>query len=511
MNWAKGRSTRGRGTSFKGALTYVLHDKAAASAERVGFIELVNLATDEPEKAWTEMMALCDAAEDLKRRAGIKATGRKMTKPVYAFTLNWHEEDRPNPEHMRETALTALRALGLEDRQAVIVEHTDRPHRHVHIIVNLIDPVTGKSACLSNDEHKLDRWADDYEQAQGIIRSPDRRAKFHALDHGLKPPKRPVQASSREEWEATRKVRGERARERAAAIRAAYAERVRKMKADQQVAFTLRRTEAARLWNRYKADRKGVYDRYQPFINAIWKRRRTGPPHPATEQAWHDMQESAAWRQLGRKQFKHRRKFDARERSILGVIANIVRLHHARIGSPGLISLFKLAASKIERYQQFYKLLDREKQDLRRRQAQTRSMRADTLRAARRHELSELAKSFEREDAMLKSRHEAERAGDKAAWRQLAAERQQVWSDYHRDYARAEPEVQQDRGGPGRTGGKEPAPPRGKEAAIDQANGKGWRARRSAAERKADGSYRARERNQDRGGRQRQRDRYDPS
>jgi hypothetical protein len=436
----------------------------AATVERVGFIELVNLATDEPEKAWSEMMALCDAADDLKRRAGIKATGRNMTKPVYAFTLNWHEEDRPDPAHMRETALSALRALGMGDGQAVIVEHTDRPHRHVHIIVNLIDPVTGKSACLSNDEHKLDRWADDYEQTQCVIRSPERRAKFHALDNGLKPPKRSAKAGSREEWEATRRAQGERARQRAADIRAAYAERVRRLKADQQVAFTLRRTEATRLWTRYKADRKGVYDRYQPFINAIWKRKRTGPPHPATEQAWHDMQETAAWKELGREQFKRRRQFDARERSVLGVIANIVRLHHARIGRRGLAGLFLLAGSKVERYQRFYKLLDREKQELRKRQARTRSMRADTLRAARRFELSELARSFEREDAILKSRHQAEGAVEKGAWRQLAAERQQVWSDYQRDYARVEPDVQRDKSGSVRGQFQAAAAPPAKEA-----------------------------------------------
>jgi hypothetical protein len=46
MNWAKGRATKGRGTSFKGALVYVLHDKGAQTSERVGFIDLHNLATE---------------------------------------------------------------------------------------------------------------------------------------------------------------------------------------------------------------------------------------------------------------------------------------------------------------------------------------------------------------------------------------------------------------------------------------------------------------------------------
>jgi len=36
-----------------------------------------------------------------------------------------------------------------------------------------------------------------------------------------------------------------------------------------------------------------VNDRYQPFIDAIWKSKRKRPPHPYTEQALHDLQESA--------------------------------------------------------------------------------------------------------------------------------------------------------------------------------------------------------------------------
>jgi hypothetical protein len=200
MNWAKGRATKGRGTSFKGALVYVLHDKGAQTSERVGFVDLHNLATDDPHRAWREMKALCDAADELKKRSGVKATGRKLTKPVYAFTLNWHEADKPDAAHMRETAFDALRTLGMEKHQAVIIEHTDRPHKHVHVIVNLVDPETGQAVSLSNDAHKLDRWADDYEVAQGVIRSLDRRAKFHALDNGIKPPKRAANAKTREEW-----------------------------------------------------------------------------------------------------------------------------------------------------------------------------------------------------------------------------------------------------------------------------------------------------------------------
>jgi Relaxase/Mobilisation nuclease domain len=242
----------------------------------------------------------------------------------------------------------------MENCQAVIVEHTDRPHKHVHVIVNLVNPETGQAVSLSNDAHKLDRWADDYEVSQGVIRSPDRRAKFHALDNGIEPPKRPAQAKSREEWEATRRLNSEKAKQRAAEIKAAYAAHVASLKSAQASAFKARNAESEKLWNNYTADRKAVNDRYQPFIDAIWKSKRKSPPHPYTEQALHDLQDSAEWKQLGRTQFAQRRLFNARERFLLGALGNAVRLHYAAMRERrGLANLFKLMISPAARRKQF--------------------------------------------------------------------------------------------------------------------------------------------------------------
>jgi hypothetical protein len=434
MNWAKGRGTRGRGTSFKGALQYVLHDKGAATSSRVGFIDIRNLATDDADAAWREMMALCDAADDLKQRAGGKMTGRKMTKPVYAFTLNWHEADRPDAMHMQETALSALRALGMENLQAVIVEHTDRPHRHVHIIVNLIDPDTGKAVSLSNDGHKLDRWADDYEVAQGVIRSPDRRAKFHALDNGHPPPKRPAQAVSREEWVATRALINERAHQVAAELRAAYAARAAAIKEQQRHAFDDRRAEASRLWERYRGEGKAIRDRYQPFIDAVWKSSRKAPPHPYARQAVRDMQESAAWKELGRMQWRERRQFDARETSLLGTIANAVRLHSSQLGRPGITGLFQLLVSGNERRRQFQLLQDRDKNIQRQHQAQTRRHRADTLKASRSVELARLSEETRNARQIMVARHAVATSLERMEWTRLKTERDLAWAEYRKAF-----------------------------------------------------------------------------
>jgi Relaxase/Mobilisation nuclease domain len=195
----------------------------------------------------------------------------------------------------------------------------DHAHRHVHVIVNLIDPDTGKAVSLSNDAHKLDRWADDYEVAQGVIRSPDRRAKFHALDNGLRPPKRPSQMS-REEWEATRQLHSEQRQQRAVEIKATYAAKVAAIKGRPRFAREARTTEGEVLWKTNRADTKAIHDRYQPFIDASWKSRRKSQPHPFTVQALRDMWELHEWKKLGQRQWRQRRAFDARERSFLGVV-----------------------------------------------------------------------------------------------------------------------------------------------------------------------------------------------
>lgn len=66
-----------KGTSFKGAAAYYLHDKGASTDERVAWTATLNLATNNPEMAWRIMAATAKDQTRLKEQAGIKATGRK--------------------------------------------------------------------------------------------------------------------------------------------------------------------------------------------------------------------------------------------------------------------------------------------------------------------------------------------------------------------------------------------------------------------------------------------------
>ena len=188
MNPAINRGSKGLGRSFKGVTLYLTTPKRddPAQAERAGFIETRNLPTDDAGQAWRIMAQTAQRAEQLKAAAGVKAAGRKLAQPVFHYSLNWHPTETPTPEQMLKAADATLKLLGLDGHQSLIVQHTDEPHPHLHIVVNRVHPETGKAADLSNNWRKLDRWAADYERENGNIVSLDRAKKYADQQQGQK-------------------------------------------------------------------------------------------------------------------------------------------------------------------------------------------------------------------------------------------------------------------------------------------------------------------------------------
>ena len=159
----------GRGRSFLGAGKYYLQDKGAASNERVGFTHTENVPTDDPHKALKWMAWTAMNAEDLKRESGVTMNGHSCGKPVFTFSLAWHPEQQHERREMIGAGRTALETLGLAHHEALMVSHTDREHPHLHVIVNVVDPETGKANRLSFSRKKLSEWAEDYERQHGKI------------------------------------------------------------------------------------------------------------------------------------------------------------------------------------------------------------------------------------------------------------------------------------------------------------------------------------------------------
>jgi hypothetical protein len=161
-----------RGSSFKGACGYILHDPGQASSERVAWVMTQHLHSH-PEDAWFEMF------DTYRNRTALKDNKT----PVLHYTLSWHANDNPSPDHMREMALASLKALGLSDHEAVISAHRDKEHHHVHVVANTVHPYSGKTAPLKFSKLEFSRWAEAYEKEHGIhceerIKNNERRREI---------------------------------------------------------------------------------------------------------------------------------------------------------------------------------------------------------------------------------------------------------------------------------------------------------------------------------------------
>jgi hypothetical protein len=266
VNWAKGGSKAGRGGSFGNTLSYVLHDKDGVGIDRVGEVEMLNLATDEPARAAREMQTTVDAVAAIKKRNGIPQTGRKNERPVYAIALSWHPDDKPGAAHMMKTAREVITLLGLENHQAVIVEHKDRPHKHVHIVVNLVNPDTGRTAHLGLDEKKLGRWANDYELARNTIRSFARAAKFERANEVDR-----FKDFSKKAFELAGKQ---------TKLREEIKEKKSGLSAKHEAAAQVRKEERDTPTETYKKKKEAIREKYQPLLDEIWHRK---PKDPALE------------------------------------------------------------------------------------------------------------------------------------------------------------------------------------------------------------------------------------
>lgn len=160
---------------------YILHDPQKESSERVSWSMTRNLVSS-AEDAWFEMFATWKDQAALKEHAGVDARGRKNSEPVLHYTLSWAQGEQPSEQHMKAMALSSLKALGLEDHQAVISGHRDKEHMHLHVVVNTVHPYTGRTADLKFTKLEFSRWAEAYEREhmihceQRILNNEDRRA-----------------------------------------------------------------------------------------------------------------------------------------------------------------------------------------------------------------------------------------------------------------------------------------------------------------------------------------------
>jgi hypothetical protein len=130
------------GKGFGGLARYLITGHEGNNPERVDWIDARNLLSTDPDEAALVM-------------AHTAARNGRVEKPVYHVSINWHVDDQPTPEQMRFAADRLLHDLGLQDHQVLMVAHRDTEHRHVHLMVNRVHPLTHLTWDNKNDYYQI--------------------------------------------------------------------------------------------------------------------------------------------------------------------------------------------------------------------------------------------------------------------------------------------------------------------------------------------------------------------
>lgn len=149
-----------RDPSLRGSAAFALFGsrdakfKLPSSSDLSSYTATRNLPSDNPVRGVMTMEETC--APPAKPRPQRKGWPRRRTsKPALCYTVYWEAD------HPKRTALElidqSLAAVGAQRRQALIVGRSDYPPR-THVIVNAVDPATGRLGICSQPYFELMRW-----------------------------------------------------------------------------------------------------------------------------------------------------------------------------------------------------------------------------------------------------------------------------------------------------------------------------------------------------------------
>ncbi|MCB1483421.1 MAG: relaxase/mobilization nuclease domain-containing protein [Hyphomicrobiaceae bacterium] len=145
---------------FLALARYLLHGKSRPThPDRVAWMFAHNLTADDPLLAAKLMEATAELSSRCKNAC-------------YHVIIAWAEVERPSPETMQFIAQQALARAGLGQHQAFVMGHGDKAHAHLHMMINRVDPETGRAWSTSHDYRRWDRIMRDLAGVHGFEHVP---------------------------------------------------------------------------------------------------------------------------------------------------------------------------------------------------------------------------------------------------------------------------------------------------------------------------------------------------
>lgn len=145
---------------FRAVARYLVRGRSACpDPKRVAWTISQNLPTDDPELAAAYMAAT--AAASVRTR-----------KAAYHVMIAWQAREQPTFQMMQDVARQALVLAGLDEHQALIMGHGDKPHPHLHILLNRVHPETARAWKTTHDYAAFDRIMRVLADAHGCEYAP---------------------------------------------------------------------------------------------------------------------------------------------------------------------------------------------------------------------------------------------------------------------------------------------------------------------------------------------------
>ncbi len=409
-----------KGHSFKGCAGYLLHGSDGKQQDRVEFTATRNLLTENPEIAWRAMVATSRSQAQLKRDAGGSMVGNKSNKHVLHLVLSFHpdENGEVDPDLMLEAADGALDTLKAGGHQALIVAHSDTDHPHLHLLVNRVNPVTGKILSSSMDRIRMSKWAQKWEEKHGvytekrIINNAAREGEYIRSKgvpiHLAKASGRPVNDNDRDEQATKLRDQEQEKNGKIAREQAEVKARQQKKWEDLQRAYRVRKAKL-------KAEVRLKVAAAKKPVKVAWRQKRAELYHETKA-------EIAAYRK--------------REKTWLGRLTNsvdtgdLMAMMRGEKKIKAITGVFTRLVSPAARFQRkLYELAEQEKAILGKQKAQERAAaRAVLEQPGTKAAWSELGIWYQVQRAELSLACSAEDAQYRARWRKRAHDRQAEWA-----------------------------------------------------------------------------------
>ncbi|MEM6852897.1 MAG: relaxase/mobilization nuclease domain-containing protein [Planctomycetota bacterium] len=417
-----------KGASHTGLGRYILHDKESSdTSERVSFTDTRNIAVDDPHLAVRIMAATAMDQHRLKAEAGVDKRGNRSNKTVLHVTLSWRADEAEglSIEEQKRAAYGALKALGADEHQALIVGHTDEEHPNVHLQINRVSHEDGRILSSSKDKIKLSKWAQKYEEERGQVLCHERVINNAARDRGEYVKAEPdVPRHIYEQRKANDNAQDLDSRRRAIDIAKRQREKDRSLGREHRATRERQRKALLALDAAQKAQRAKV----RAEIKA-----RIGEARNTIREGMRDR-----WKQRYHERQAELRAFEKNEQSFAGRMKNRLSGVDWRAMVTGgakaktIGETFGGFASRGSRRERLEKEQDRLDRELKAQQTAKEKRAAAIIRQEQTAKLAAARTSYAAERSSLKLKHAGEEAAHRAQWRERARERKAEW-EKHRE------------------------------------------------------------------------------